>query len=66
MSEGTYEVDNLAEMNFYTTFIQVRILCRVVDELLEFSLAHLQCMVIKHKEECINCVRFSGTIGAYD
>jgi len=66
MSEGTYEVDNLAEMNFHAALIQVRIPCGVVDELREFSLAHLRCAVTKHKEERINCVRLPGTIGAYD
>jgi hypothetical protein len=39
--EGTYEVYNLAEMNFYTAFIHVGVLCRVRDGLQELALVHL-------------------------
>lgn len=53
-------------MNFYAALIQVRIPCRIVDELRELPLAHLRRAVTKHKKERIDRVRFPGTIGAYD
>jgi len=66
MREGTYEVNDLAEMNFHTALIQVGIPCGVVDKLRELTLAHLRCTITKHKEERVDRVRFARTIRAHD
>jgi hypothetical protein len=39
--EGTYEVYDLAQMNFHTAFIHVGVPCRVTDGLQELALVHL-------------------------
>jgi hypothetical protein len=39
--EGTYEVYDLAEMNFYTAFIHVGVPSKVRDGLQEPALVHL-------------------------
>lgn len=48
--EELYQIKDLAEMNFHTTVVEVRIVCRIVNQLTKLPLAHLGGPISEYKE----------------
>lgn len=62
-SGNTYQVDDLTEMYFNTTFVQIGEVGRVVNKFRKFSLAHLRRAIPENEEQSVDGVGFSRTVG---